>query len=304
MLSMVVIALTVGSVSVSFSELFTPNSPHHQIIWQIRLPRIINALVVGGLLSLAGLLIQNLVKNPLADPYLLGVSGGAAVIQLLIIISGVQLASSVNMLAGFIGSAVATLLLLKISYQGHIKPDKLTLNGVVLAFGFAAIISFLLAVALNENIKSRLFWLMGDLSFVKPGWIVLVILLFSIFYLHRLHPELDMLARGEQFAKKSGVAVTKINLTVFLMVALLTSLAVSQAGTIGFVGLIIPHIVRLISGNSHQQLILLTPVIGACFLLFADTIARTILSPIQLPVGVFTAIIGVPVFLFLNLKVK
>ena len=298
-----IIALSVGSVHVPINTFFDHQSPYHNIIWQLRLPRIINAIMVGACLALAGLLIQNLVKNPLADPYLLGVSGGAAVVQLLVIITGLSLSQHWLFVFGFMGSLLATLLLLKLSYKGRIRPDKITLNGVVLAFGFAAFISFILATASGQQIKSMMFWLMGDMSFAQPNAVMPVLLSLSVLMLLKHNRALDLLARGELFALKSGVNTNRVNLLIFIMTALLTSMAVAQAGTIGFVGLVIPHLVRLISGHQHRKLIPMCVLIGACFLLAADTLARTLMSPIQLPVGIFTALIGVPVFLWLNRKV-
>lgn len=300
---LVLLALLTGSVAVPLSALFDTQSNHFEIIWQLRLPRIINAIMVGSCLALAGLLIQNLVKNPLADPYLLGVSGGAAVVQLLVIVTGLSLSQHVLFGFGFLGSLLATLLLLKLSYQGRIKPDKITLNGVVLAFGFAAFISFILATASGQQIKSMMFWLMGDMSFAQPNALMPVLLLISFWLLMKHSRALDLLARGELFAQKSGVNSHRINLMIFVITALLTSMAVAQAGTIGFVGLIIPHLVRMMAGYQHRQLIPMCVLVGACFLLAADTLARTVMSPIQLPVGIFTALIGVPVFLWLNRKI-
>lgn len=300
---LILLALLSGSVKVPFSALFDSQSPYFEIIWKLRLPRVINAILIGGSLALAGLLIQNMVKNPLADPYLLGVSGGAATVQLLVIISGLSVAQNTLFLFGFIGSLAATLLLLKLSYQGRIKPEKITLNGVVLAFGFAAIISFVLATASGQQIKSMMFWLMGDLSFSQPNLVMPIIIALSFLVLIRYHRALDLLARGDLFALKSGVNTHQVNLIVFIIIAVLTSMAVAQAGTIGFVGLIIPHLVRMMTGYQHRQLIPMCLLVGACFLLAADTLARTLLSPIQLPVGIFTALIGVPVFLWLNRKI-
>ncbi len=295
--------MLVGSVLTPPASLFDPSSPHFEIIWELRLPRVINAILVGGSLALSGLLIQNLVKNPLADPYLLGVSGGAATVQLLVIITGLSLAQNTLFLFGFMGSLGATMLLLRLSYQGRIKPEKITLNGVVLAFGFAAIISFVLATASGQQIKSMMFWLMGDMSFAQPNFLMPIIITLCLMLLLKQHRALDLLARGDLFALKSGVNTHRINLMIFIITALLTSMAVAQAGTIGFVGLIIPHLVRMMAGYQHQQLIPMCFLVGACFLLAADTLARTIMSPLQLPVGIFTALIGVPVFLWLNRKV-
>lgn len=300
---LVLVALMSGSVHTPFNALIDSQSAYFEIIWQLRLPRIINAILVGGCLALAGLLIQNMVKNPLADPYLLGVSGGAATVQLLVIITGLSLSQNTLFLFGFLGSMAATLLLLKLSYQGRIKPEKITLNGVVLAFGFAAIISFVLATASGQQIKSMMFWLMGDMSFSQPNILMPIVIGLSLFVLMKNHRALDLLARGDLFALKSGVNTHRINLIIFVIIAVLTSMAVAQAGTIGFVGLIIPHLVRLMTGYQHKHLIPMCLLVGACFLLAADTLARTIMSPIQLPVGIFTALIGVPVFLWLNRKI-
>ena len=298
-----VVALLSGSVSVPLTDAFNVNAPHFEIIWQLRWPRALNAMMVGSALAVAGLLIQNLVKNPLADPYLLGISGGAATVQLLIIVLAVGLSPTSLFFSGFIGSLLATGLLFKLSFQGQLRPDKITLNGVVLAFGFAAIISFVLATASGQQIKSMMFWLMGDLSFAEPNVLMPIIMTGLLLLLYRHHRALDILARGNLFAIKSGVDAHRINLMVFVITALLTSMAVAQAGTIGFVGLIIPHLVRLMCGYQHRHLIPMCVLVGATFLLAADTLARTVMSPLQLPVGIFTALIGVPVFLWLNRKV-
>lgn len=302
MLCLIFIAMLVGSVITPIEALWDATSPYYEVIWQLRFPRIINALLVGACLSLAGLLIQNLVKNPLADPYLLGVSGGAAAVQLLVIVTGLSLSPHILFLFGFAGSLLAALLLLKLSYYGELRPNKITLNGVVLAFGFAAFISFVLATANGQQVKSMMFWLMGDLSFAQFNWLMPVLLLIMMFLLMNKARALDLLARGDLFAQKSGVNTKQLNLQSFVMTALLTSMAVAQAGTIGFVGLIIPHMVRLLVGYQHKQLIPMSMMVGAGFLLLADTLARTVMNPIQLPVGIFTALIGVPVFLWLNRK--
>lgn len=299
---LLLLSLLLGTVQVPLQSLWDTSSPFHDIIWQLRFPRAVNALLVGASLSLAGLLIQNLVKNPLADPYLLGVSGGAAMVQLLVIVAGVSASSLVLFFGGFLGSLLATLILFKLSYVGEFRPNKVTLNGVVLAFGFAALISFLLATADGHQIKSMMFWLMGDLSFAQINVFMPLILLVVVVVLLRQARSLDLMARGELFAQKSGVNTKQLNLQIFLITAVLTSMAVAQAGTIGFVGLIIPHIVRMVVGYKHQYLIPMSVLVGAGFLLVADTLARTVLTPVQLPVGIFTALIGVPVFIWLNRK--
>lgn len=299
---LMLVCLLSGSVSVPIQALWDSSSAFHEIIWQLRFPRAVNAILVGASLSLAGLLIQNLVKNPLADPYLLGVSGGAAVIQLLVIITGLTVSSLTLFISGFFGSLMATIILLKLSFAGEFRPNKITLNGVVLAFGFAALISFILATADGHQIKSMMFWMMGDLSFAQLNGLMPVILIIIFMILQKQARSLDILARGDLFAQKSGVNTKNLNLQIFIITAILTSMAVAQAGTIGFVGLIIPHIVRMLVGFKHHQLIPMSVIVGAGFLLIADTLARTVMAPVQLPVGIFTALIGVPVFIWLNRK--
>ena len=302
LLLVVFCSLLFGPVNTPINALFDSQHGFYDIIWQVRWPRVMNAILVGSCLSLAGLLIQNMVKNPLADPYLLGVSGGAATVQLFFILTASSLSANLQVLAGFAGGFAAAMLLLKLSYYGQIRTSKLTLNGVVLAFGFAAVISMMLALAPPDQMKSMMFWLMGDLSFVQSQWWHFAVVLLAVMVLFRQHRPLDILARGELFAVKSGVNAVALNLLVFTITALLTSIAVAQAGTIGFVGLVVPHLMRLLVGNRHYMLIPLSVLAGAIFLLAADTLSRTVMSPIQLPVGIFTALIGVPVFLWLNSK--
>ena len=178
----------------------------------------------------------------------------------------------------------------------------LLLSGVVMAFAYGAVISLVLTLSPLSSTKPMLYWLMGDLSFAAFSWYPLLILITGLLWCWKYHKELDLLARGEFFALKSGVDVKKMNLLLLLSSSLFTALAVSMAGTIGFVGLVVPHIARLIAGNAHAKLIPLSALIGAIVLLLADTLARSVVAPIQLPVGVFTALIGVPVFIFLIRK--
>ncbi len=298
-----VISLKVGTVEVPWSALWDVEHASHAIIWQIRWPRILNAIFVGCTLSLSGLMVQNMVKNPLADPYLLGVSGGAATGQLILILTTVSVSSFSQVMIGFGSSLGAALLLLKLSYFGQIRTAKLTLNGIVMAFGFAAVISFILSVSPPDKVKSMMFWLMGDLSFGQAQVWQFVLLFLVVIILYRQHRSLDLLARGEWFAIKSGVDAKRLNLLVFTAAALLTSMAVAQAGTIGFVGLVVPHLVRMLIGNSHRVLIPLCSLAGAVFLLLADTLSRILMPPLQLPVGIFTALVGVPVFMILNRRI-
>lgn len=299
----ILLSLSCGSQYISLSEIFSTSfSSVNEIIYSIRLPRIMNAVTVGALLSMAGLMIQNLVKNPLADPYILGLSGASASVQLLIIASGLMLPTWLFLLAGFIAAMASLLLLIVLSTNKRLNTNVLLLSGVVMAFAYGAVISLVLTLSPLSSTKPMLYWLMGDLSYAAFSWYPLLVLIIGMLWCWKYHKELDLLARGEFFALKSGVDVKRINLLLLLSSSLFTALAVSMAGTIGFVGLVVPHIARLIAGNSHSKLIPLSALIGAIVLLLADTLARSIVAPIQLPVGVFTALIGVPVFIFLIRK--
>ncbi|HHL31698.1 MAG TPA: iron ABC transporter permease [Oceanospirillales bacterium] len=299
----VLVSLSFGSQYISISELWNGHSIQHQeIIYGIRVPRIINAITVGALLSMAGLMIQNLVKNPLADPYILGLSGASASVQLAIIASGIVLPFWLFMLLGFVAAIASLLLLLLLSSRKRINTSNLLLSGVVIAFAYGAIISLLLTLSPMATTKPMLFWLMGDLSYTLPSQIPMVLLALGMIWAYRYHRELDLLARGEFFAEKCGVNVIRINLILLVTTSVFTAIAVSMAGTIGFIGLVVPHIARMLVGNKHAQLIPLSALLGAIILLIADTVARTIVAPIQLPVGIFTALFGVPVFLILLRK--
>ncbi len=301
----IISALFLGSQNISLVELF--DNQFYQvkdIVLSIRLPRVINAITVGALLSIAGLMIQNLVKNPLADPYILGLSGASASVQLLIIASGIIIPFGLFVFIGFCAALFSMLLLIKISSTKRLNTQSLLLSGVVIAFAYGAIISLVLTLSPLSTTKPMLFWLMGDLSYSKTSFYPILLLIVGMVWAYKFHKELDLIARGEFFAQKSGVNTKKINMLLLLTTSVFTAVAVSMAGTIGFVGLVVPHIARIIVGNSHAKLIPVSALIGAIVLLVADTVARTIVAPIQLPVGIFTALFGVPLFIALQRKIK
>lgn len=296
----IIISLSIGSQYVPLSTLWQDQGTQNfNIIMSIRLPRTINAITVGALLSLAGLMIQNLVKNPLADPYILGISGASASVQLAIIASGIILPFWLFILIGFIAAIISLLLLIMISSNKGIQTNNLLLSGVVMAFAYGALISLILTLSPQSATKPMLFWLMGDLSYSINSIYPIIILIIGIIWVLKYHKELDLLARGDFFAQKCGVDVKKINLIILITTSVFTAIAVSMSGTIGFVGLVVPHITRLLVGNVHAKLIPSSALIGAIVLLLADTASRSIVAPIQLPVGIFTALLGVPIFLIL-----
>lgn len=269
-----------------------------RVIWELRLPRLANGFVVGGLLALAGVIMQVLLRNPLAEPYILGVSGGAAAGALLALMSGA---------AGFwvsgsslAGSLLSMLLVFALAHgQGDWQPLRLLLTGVVVAAGWGALVSLLLALSPGQSLRGMLFWLMGDLSQVAySGWPLLV-LGAGLALAMLLARQLNLLQRGDREAAALGVPVMGLRITLYLLGAMLTAAAVMQAGTIGFVGLVIPHLIRLLVGADHRILLPSSVLAGGSLVVVADTLARSLLAPQQLPVGVLTAFIGVPLFLYL-----
>ncbi len=298
-----ILALLAGSVPIQMADLWdaVTNSQaglSRSLILELRLPRALAAFATGGLLSLAGALMQVLVRNPLADPYVLGISGGAAVAALLAMLlglGGVWLTGS-----AFGGALLAMTLVFGLARgRGSWTPTRLLLTGVVLAAGWGAVISFILATSPDANIRSMLFWLMGDLGFVQSPAPALLILLLGLIACWPLGRDLNVLIRGELQAGALGINSGRLQITLFLLASLLTATAVIQAGSIGFVGLVIPHIMRLMGFTDHRLLLPAAALAGGSLLVLADTLARTIMAPQQLPVGIITALLGVPLFLYL-----
>jgi iron complex transport system permease protein len=299
----VITAVAVGSVPLTPAEtlavLTGGGEPlHRTLILELRLPRTLAAFATGGLLAVAGALMQVLLRNPLADPYVLGLSGGAAVGALLAMLAG--LGTVVVSGSAFIGAMISTLIVFGLAHgTGSWTPTRLLLTGVVVAAGWGAFISFMLAVSPTEELPGMLYWLMGDLSHARslwPAWTVLVIVVLAAMPLGR---SLNVLARGPMQAAALGVAVRPLEWTLYIVAALVTATAVTVAGSIGFVGLVVPHMLRLVLGNDQRIILPASALAGGILLTLADTLARTMIAPQQLPVGVITAMLGVPVFLYL-----
>ena len=296
-------AVASGSADVGLHEAIKvlsgrASDAHQALITDLRLPRALTAFSVGGLLAIAGVLMQVLLRNPLAEPYILGSSGGAAVAALLAMIFG--LGSLIVDIAAFGGAMAATLLVFSIAHgTGSWAPARLLLTGIVLAAGFSAATTLLLALTPEQNLRGMLFWLMGDLSFAYEPWRVswLLILLGVGATLAARH--LNVLSRGELQAAIVGMPVAAFRYIVFAAAALATALSVTTVGVIGFIGLVVPHLVRLVAGSDHRIVVPASALAGGSLLVIADTLARTIMAPRQLPVGALTAAIGVPLFLIL-----
>ncbi len=290
-------ALLSGSAELSLAQLLHGNGAQQEILWQLRAPRAASAFACGALLALSGVLLQVLLRNPLADPYLLGISGGAAVGALGAMLLGLALAVKFAALGG---ALIAMTLVLALSFNRRAwDMHHLLLTGVALSAGFGALISLLLSLAPNASIRGMLYWLMGDLSYAQePGlaWTALLATGIASWLFAR---HLDVLAIGELKAKSLGVAVVPLQGGIYLAAAIATTAAVLEGGSIGFVGLIVPHLLRLLGMHHHRWLIPCSMLLGGSFLTLADTLARTVIAPQQLPAGVLTALLGVPMLLFL-----
>jgi iron complex transport system permease protein len=297
------LALAVGEVAASWGDVLAAlglgeGGGGAEIVRRLRLPRAVAAFSCGALLALAGALMQVLLRNPLADPYVLGVSGGAAVGALGALTLGA--AAWVVDGAAFAGALAAMLLVFGLARgEGAWTHTRLLLTGVIVAAGCGAGVSLILALAPDTRVQSMLFWLMGDVSGAARPWPALAVLGVGLVAALPFARDLNVLARGELSARALGVAVARLRLLIYVLASLLTGVAVALVGPVGFVGLIVPHLVRLALGNDQRLLLPAAALAGGTLLTAADTAARTVMAPLQLPVGVLTALIGVPVFLFL-----
>jgi iron complex transport system permease protein len=307
------LALASGSHAIAplqaWTLLFAPDgSTAAEVVHRLRLPRALAAFGTGALLGLAGAWMQVLLRNPLADPYVLGVSGGAAFGALGALALGLGAAS---MHAGAFAGALFTVVVVfalahrDLSHRASADTDgaaRLLLTGVMLAAGWAALVMLLLVLAPDVQLRGMLFWLAGDLGnvdTVAPPLVALVLLLALAVPQSR---QLNALLRGPLVARTLGVNVVRQRRALYLQASLAAAVAVTTAGSIGFVGLVVPHALRLAFGNDQRVLVPASALAGGALLLLADTAARTVLAPTQLPVGVVTALLGVPTFLWLLLR--
>ena len=295
-------SLSAGSVDLSLAEVFAglidPAAPSATVIRELRLPRTLAAFGCGALLALAGALMQVLLRNPLADPYILGISGGAGVGALLAIFLGFGVAG-LNGFA-FVGALGAMLLVFGLSHgEGSWTQTRLILTGVMVAAGCSAIITLLLSIAPEERVRGMLFWLMGDFSQgVDPIFALIGVILLA-FLSMPLARDLNIMIRGDDTAVALGVSLRLVRGSIYFIASVATAISVMTAGAVGFVGLVIPHLVRMVVGNDQRILLPCAVLGGGIFLVLTDTLARILIAPQQLPVGVVTAMIGVPTFLYL-----
>ena len=304
------LACCVGSVALSANELLQglldllrgrPASLATTLI-ELRGYRALAGFVTGATLALAGVLMQALLRNPLADPYVLGVSGGAAVGALLAML--LAWAAWMVDLAAFGGALLVAALLFWLTWQDFKNSGSpqgstpvLLLTGVIVGSGCMALITLILSIAPDSRLRSMVFWLIGDLSGVELRWYPWLIFVAVLLVVCRFARQINIAALYADSAATLGVPVLRLRKMLFFCAALLTASAVSSAGSIGFVGLIMPHACRFALGSDHRLLLPASCLAGGSFLVFADMLARSIVAPQQLPVGVITALVGVPLFL-------
>ena len=302
------ISLLVGTAEVTVTQLWGLFSGDPEvkdmvrlIVFNIRLPRIMLAGLVGFSLSLGGLVFQALLRNPLADPFILGVSSGSAFGAVLGIIIGLSFSLGIPLMS--FGGALLTIYLVLLMGRRKMGMESSTilLAGVIINAFFTAIIMFFIATAVDDRLHTMLFWLYGDLS--QSGYsqsaIIAPVLVAAFVVLYGLARHLNLITAGEEIALQLGVDVEKAKMICFFVVSLMIGLVVAFSGLIGFVGLIVPHLGRMIFGSDHRLLMPVSALGGAIFLIVADTVARTVISPSELPVGVITAFIGAPFFIYL-----
>lgn len=285
------------------------NPSYEQIIIKVRLPRVLLGMLVGASLAVAGSGFQGVLRNPLADPFTLGVSSGSAVGASILIYSGLQYsllgAWTLPALAFVTGSVTLWGVMALARERGKIPTNSLILSGVVMQSFLGAIVSFLTAMS-KQTVNEILYWTMGSLSL--RGWSYTAILLpyFAVGFvlIWSRARSLNLLSLGERQAAHLGVHVERLKITVLLVSTLLTAAAVSMAGVIGFVGLVIPHVIRLIAGPDYRYIVPLSAIGGGIFMVWADTLARSVLAPTEIPLGVVTAFVGAPFFGYLLYRSK
>lgn len=314
LLAAVLVALKVGAVPISVSDLVLSlgrvaagrsddlPSDHRLIVFELRLPRILLGIMVGAALSVAGAGFQALLRNPLADPYVLGVSSGAALGAIVSLVATPRL-PLITPLAAFLGAAAAIAGVYFLGRRGgQLDSSTLLLAGIITASFLSAVIMFLMTTLPGRELRGMAFWLMGDLSTpLPPGlrWLFGVGLIAAVGAIYTTAADLNLLLTGEEEAVHLGVDVTRVKLVVYLASSVLTGLAVSVSGAIGYVGLLVPHVMRMLFGSDYRLLIPTSALGGAIAIVLADTLARTVVAPTELPVGAMTAMAGAPLFIYL-----
>jgi len=304
----IVLGISMGSTDSGFKDIIRnwlgikePDSMLYTIIWQIRFPRVLLAAMVGAALSLGGLVFQALLRNPLAEPYILGISGGSAIGAIIGILMGLSRFPGVTLTA-FTGSIATLLLILAMSSgQTILKKDALLLSGVMVNAFCAAVIMFLVSITQDSRLHNIIFWLMGDLSLgdMKHVGILAATLLPCFFLVFWLSNPMNLLLMGKEMAQTLGVNIKAVTFTLLVATSFMVSATVSYCGLVGFVGLVMPHMLRLVFGPDHRVLVPACVFGGGTYMVFCDLVARTFSKQGEMPVGVITAMIGAPLFIYL-----
>ncbi|CDG17509.1 FecCD family ABC transporter permease [Xenorhabdus doucetiae] len=310
LLFLAISSANMGALPLSFKTLWESSleDPQWQIWLNIRLPRILLAILVGGALAISGAVMQGLFRNPLADPGLLGISSGAALTVAMVIILPFTLPAGIalygHIIAAFIGSLFVSSLIFMLNKYNHGNLSKLLLAGIAINALCASFIGVLSYISNDQQLRQFSIWMMGSLSQIEwPTLIIAASLIIPVCLLTFSQArKLNLLQLGDEEAHYLGVNVQRTKYQLLLLSALLVGCAVALTGVIGFIGLVIPHLVRLRFGGDHTWLLPISALGGACLLLLADTLARTLVSPAEMPVGLITGLIGAPYFLWLILK--
>lgn len=318
----IVLAVSIGAVSIPIREVlhifysYLTNSDlaegieanKQNIILDIRLPRVLLAALVGASLSIAGAAFQGLLRNPLADPYTLGISSGASVGAVLTIFFNISLPFIGSLTLPFLSILCAFFTMLIVIYfakklDRSLRVETIILTGIVFSSFLGALISLMIALT-GEELRQVIGWLLGSVSMRGWNfvWIILPFFLLGSLMLILQANELNIMSFGEEQAHHLGVNVQRRKMTIMIAGSILTGAAVAVSGTIGFVGLVIPHFVRLVVGPNHQHVLPASILVGAIFLILADLVARTVISPAELPIGVITALIGAPIFAIILMR--
>lgn len=312
LLAAMLIGTSYGSSGTGISELFrvlrgqvSPDSVAATIIWDIRFPRVVLAAVVGATLALGGLVFQALLRNPLAEPYILGVSGGSAIGAIIALLIGLSPFPGVTFFS-FAGSmSVLLVVLLLGTGRSILRRDSLLLGGVMINALCGAVIMFLISLARNTQVQHVLFWLMGDLSMLSREQLpLLVAVLPSMVLVYVLARPMNLLLMGQENAAVMGVNVRLVTYSLLVATTFMVSVVVCHSGLIGFVGLVVPHILRLTIGPDHRLLVPASILGGASYLIFCDLLARSLPTGGEMPVGIVTALVGAPLFIFLLWRVN
>ena len=308
LLASIILGLSIGSsghgfrsVVMFFSEQTEPDSMLATIIWQIRFPRVLLAALVGATLSMGGLVFQAILRNPLAEPYILGISGGAAIGAIIGILLGFSRFPGVA-LTSFSGSITTLLLILGISTgQSILKKNALLLSGVMVNAFCSAVIMFLVSLTQDTRLHNIIFWLMGDLSLVnmRQTGLLAMVLLPCFALLFWFSNSMNLMLMGKDMAQSMGVNIRNVTVVLLVCTSLMISATVSQCGLIGFVGLVIPHLFRLMLGPDHRVLTPACILGGAAYMILCDLLARALPEQGEMPAGVITAMIGAPLFIYL-----